>query len=177
MIEDVELLYRLLEGGINRWGQLQTLASYGQVEAVRCDSPVYRRAEVAARVIETAAKAWRVGRGEPVDRSALAASGAVSEKYLDRVDELAKRLRGDGRKLVAAIDRGKIRGFRTDKREALAEYLAGAGHLPEEEPLTAEEIHERTRVQLFDEIDRGTIRRARLSRLVDCVLAGGKRSS
>jgi uncharacterized protein YhaN len=174
LIDDVDLLHRLLETGINRWGQLQTLATYGHVEMVRRDSQVYHRAEAAALAIETAVNLWRIGRGEPVDRAALADSGAVSDVYLDRVDELAEQVGRDARRLLDALERSEVRGFRNDKREALAEYLANNGYLAEDAPLAPEEIHERTRVQLFDELDRGLLRRARLARLVDCVLAGGK---
>ena len=174
LIEDVDLLHRLLEAGINRWGQLQTLASYGHVEMVRRDSNAYRQAEAAARVIETAVGLWRTGRGEPVDRAALVDSEAVSDNYLDRVDELSEQVGRDAQRLMDGLEQGKVRGFRTDKREALAEYLASNGYLAEDDPLPPEEIHDRTRVQHFDEIDRGLLRRARVARLVDCVLAGGK---
>lgn len=174
LIEDLDLLHRLLEAGINRWGQLQTLASYGHVEMVRRDSRVYGQAEAAARVIETAVNLWRTGRGETVDRAALADSGAVSDKYLDRVDALAERVGRDAERMLDGLEQGEVRGFRTDKREALAEYLASSGYLAEDEPLDPEEIHDRTRAQFFDEIDRGLLRRARVARLVDCVLAGGK---
>ena len=174
LIEDVDLLHRLLEAGINRWGQLQTLSSYGHVEMVRRDSKAYRQAEAAARVIETAVSLWRTGRGEPVDRAVLDDSGAVSDKYLDRVDELAEQVGWNAERLLDGLEQGKVRGFRTDKREALAEYLAANGYLAEDDPLSPEEIHDRTRVQHFDEIDRGLLRRARVARLVDCVLAGGK---
>jgi len=174
LIEDVDLLHRLLEAGINRWGQLQTLASYGHVAMVQRDSQVFRQAEAAARVIETATGLWRIGRGEPVDRAALADSGAVSDVYLDRVDELAETLGRDARRLLDALERSEVRGFRNDKREALADYLAAGGYLAEDDPLDPEEIHDRTRTQFFDELDGGLLRRARLTRLVDCLLAGVK---
>ena len=174
LIDDVDLVYRLLEAGINRWGQLQALASYGHAGAIRRDSQDYHRAEAAARAIETAVGLWRIGRGEPVDRAALADSGAVSDVYLDRVDELAESLDRDAQKLIDALEQSEVRGFRSDKREALAEYLIANGYLAEDNPLDPEEIHDRTRVQLFDELDRGLLRRARLAKLVDCVLAGGK---
>ncbi len=174
LIDDVDLLHRLLEAGINRWGQLQTLAAYGQVEMVRRDSPVYHQAAAAARAVETAVTLWRIGRGDPVDRAALVDSGAVSDVYLDRVDELAEQLGRDARRLLDALQRSEVRGFRNDKRETLAEYLAANGYLAEDAPLAPEEIHERTRVQLFDELDRGLLRRARLAKLVDCVLAGAR---
>jgi hypothetical protein len=174
LIEDVDLLHRLLEAGINRWGQLQTLSAYGHVEMVRRDSRVYHQAEASARAIETAVGLWRIGRGEPVDRAALADSGAVSDNYLDRVDELAEGLGRDAQHLLDALERSEVRGFRTDKREALAEYLASNGYLAEDAPLDPEQIHDRTRAQFFDEVDSGLLRRARLAQLVDCVLAGGK---
>ena len=67
-----------------------------------------------------------------------------------------------------------MRGFRNDKREALADYLAAGGYLAEDDPLEPEEIHDRTRTQFFDELDRGLLRRDRLTRLVDCLLAGAR---
>ncbi|MHB8901324.1 MAG: hypothetical protein ACYC6Y_21455, partial [Thermoguttaceae bacterium] len=78
------------------------------------------------------------------------------------------------RRLLTALEGSSVRGFRSDKREALAEYLANHGYLAEDQPLEAQEIHERTSVQLFDELDRGLLRRTHLARLVECVLAGGK---
>ncbi len=93
---------------------------------------------------------------------------------MTRLDELARNLRGDARRLIEALDRGEIRGFRSDKRDALADYLAGAGYLPDDEPLSPEEVRDRTRSQVFDEIDRGAHPPRAVDRLVDCVLAGGQ---
>jgi len=175
LVEDVEVLYRLLAGGINKWGQLKTLVTYGQAESVGPESRVYREAEAAARALEEIVKAWRIGRGRPIDRDVLEASGAVSANYIDRLADLAEHYHGDARSLLDEIEAGGVRGFRTEKRETLRDYLAAEGHLAQEEVLSVEEIQERVRPIVFADFDRGLLRPGRLEQLIDLVAMGGRR--
>ncbi|NQT40339.1 MAG: hypothetical protein HQ581_22790 [Planctomycetes bacterium] len=171
LIDDVSTLYRLLKGGANKWGQFRTLVSYHQIEGISRESDVYRRAEAAVELIAAASRHWQTGRGLPVDRQALADSGAVSETYLDRVCELAGELSGNAKALIDALRAGSVKGFRTDKRNELAEYLAAEGYLDEDDVLTAEQIRERTRLATFSAIDTGLITPERFERLVAAVCA------
>jgi hypothetical protein len=82
----------------------------------------------------------RRGRGRPVDREVLEASGAVSEVFIERATALAERLAGDAARLVQAIDAGELKGFRSDKADDLRAWLTESGHLPEEEPLQPDEL-------------------------------------
>ena len=145
LIDDSVALYQLLRQGIHSWGQLQTLVQYGRVGSLRGDSPLYRRAEAAVRLLESTAKYWRIGRGRPVDRQVLLEAGAISDKFIDRVSDLADQLEGDAQSLLAALDGGEIKGFRGDKRNGLAEYLSSTGHLDERESMTVDQIRQQLR--------------------------------
>lgn len=57
------------------------------------------------------ARYWRVRRGQPVDRHGLEESGAVSDTFIDRVSDLAGRLAGDDKALLAAVERDRTKGF------------------------------------------------------------------
>ncbi len=171
LIDDVSTLYRLLKGGANKWGQFRALVSYHQIEGISRDSDVYRRAEAAAELIAAASGHWRTGRGSPVDRQSLADSGAVSDTYLDRVCDLAGELSGDAKALIDALRAGGVKGFRTDKRKELAEYLAAEGYIDEDDVLTGEQIREQTRMAAFSAIDTGLITPERFERLVAAVCA------
>jgi hypothetical protein len=67
--------------------------------------------------------AWRVGRGERVDRAALARSGAVSERFLGEVAALAAQLDGDARALVAALRAKGVNNFRQRQVDDLESWL------------------------------------------------------
>lgn len=96
---------------------------------------------LAARVAAT--RAWsrssRIGRGRMVDRGALTASGTVSAAFLDRVAEVAEGSSGDAGALLAALERGDVKRFREDAREALAAWLGEHGYLDPRAPSTPAE--------------------------------------
>jgi energy-coupling factor transporter ATP-binding protein EcfA2 len=91
---------------------------------------------------------WRIGRARPVTREFLAASPAVSRTYLDRVAEALAECDGDGACLVAALDEGKVKGFRSNKRDQLRQELEEAELLDARSRLTHDELltHTRDRV-------------------------------
>lgn len=166
LIHDPSQLHRLLRGGINNWGQLQALAAAGHAEGIGPDCSVYRQAEAAAAIIDAAAKAWRVGRGKPVDRAVLVDSGAVSSAFIDRVAELAVEKSRDAKTILAALEQGAVKGFRADKRNTLGEHLHSTGHLTEQQVLSPGEIRERVRPLAFTAIDQRLLDRERVELLV-----------
>ena len=170
LIEDLPTLYRLLSGGVNRWGQLESLVSHGQADGICQDSRVYREAQVVVRVLEEAARERRIGRGRPVDRAVLIDSEAVSGTYLDRVSQLASKESGDAKQLIAALESGRVKGFLSKKRATLREYLVAEGYLDERETLTAEQVRERVRPAFFADMENGLIRLVRFEQLVAMVV-------
>ena len=170
LIQDLATLYRLLRNGVNRWGQLESLVSHGQAEGICADSQVYQEAQVAVRVLEEAAREWRIGHGVPVDRAVLIDSGAVSDTYIDRVSHLASEHSGDAKQLIAALESGQVSGFRKQRLALLREYLTNEGYLDEREMLTAEQVRERVRPAFFADMEKGLIRLARFEQLVAMVV-------
>ncbi|MEW5723367.1 MAG: AAA family ATPase [Thermodesulfobacteriota bacterium] len=139
VIDDLDLLYRLLCLGINRWGQLQNLISYGGLHLLEGDRTALARAEASARVLKAVAASWRIGRGRKVDRAALL-EGGVSDKFVDRVFEVAETLGGDAARLLEALEAGEVKGFRKNIREKLQTHLEQAGYLDEREHLPFDQI-------------------------------------
>ncbi len=148
LIDDLEVLHRLLRVGISRWGELATLLETGEtLDLLGSGERPERAARVAAAradCLEAISRAWRRGRGRPVDRKVLADSGAVTDTFIDAVSELAAELDGDPARLLRALRDGRIKRFQKAKIEQLEDYLLAEDHLDERPRLDRDEI--RTRV-------------------------------
>ena len=173
LVDDLPTLYRLLKQGVNRWGQFQTLIEYGHDEVLCADSELFRRSEASARLLHSAARYWRIGRGVPVDRRVLVDSDAVSSTYIDRVSDLAAELSGNAAALIEALEAGQVRGFRTEKRNDLRDYLLEQGCLDERPVSTADEIRREVRLAMFSELDSGLLSVERFDQLVAAVVGAG----
>ncbi|MBN2492586.1 MAG: AAA family ATPase [Planctomycetes bacterium] len=170
--DDLALLHRLVQNRIETVAAWRTYRVRLRAEG-RIDEAGARRLE--ARIEATAAflSAWRIGRARPVHREVLEESGAVTDKFIDDVAALARRLHGDGKALVAQLLEHEIRGFQQRQAEKLAEYLEQQGHLDRRDPLDPEAI----RRQVAEALGSGAsaaLPLAELSALVDVLwqLAG-----
>jgi hypothetical protein len=123
IVDDVEELYRLLTHDINKWGQFQTLVDIGSADGLNRESPTFLRAAAAARLLQNLFHYCRQGRGEPVDRAILEASDAVSDTFLDEVDELSQLLDGNAQRLIAELRDGRIQRVRDARIDDLENYL------------------------------------------------------
>ena len=166
LIDDLPTLYRLLQNGINKWGQLQTLVSYGRVDGISSESEIFRSAEATARMLESAFRNWKIGRGMAVDRKALLDSGAVSGTYIDRLANLATEHDGDGKAVIQALEDGTVAGFRSEKRASLQEHLITQGYIDERDVLTTEQIRDEVRLAVFVELENGLISREQFEVLI-----------
>ena len=124
-------------------------------------------------MLHSAARYWRIGRGVPVDRRVLVDSDAVSSTYIDRVSDLAAELSGNAAALIEALEAGQVRGFRTEKRNDLRDYLLEQGCLDERPVLTADEIRREVRLAMFSELDSGLLSVERFDQLVAAVVGAG----
>ncbi|MGM0491121.1 MAG: ATP-binding protein, partial [Planctomycetota bacterium] len=174
LMDDLPALHRLLKQGITHWEQLTTLMEYGSVSWLASDSPLRRQAEARARLLESIARYWRIGRGRPVDRQVLMESEAVSDTFIDRVSNLAERAEGDAKELLAALDRGEVKGFRADKRNDLAEYLSERGYLDERETMSLEQIREHVQPLVFADLEQGLLDMQQFEQLFAAVLRQGE---
>jgi hypothetical protein len=161
VVDDVQLLYRLLKQDINLWGQLRELVSLGALPAecgdCKTGSTALQRAEARAGLLESILRYRRIGRGKPVDRAVLEASGAVNERFLPEVTQLAKECAHDAREILAALTEGRVPRFLQRNREKLREYLGEHQFLDENEPLTVDAVRQRAGVESRAAIDGGLL--------------------
>lgn len=150
VVEDVELLHRLLRMGVRHWGALDNILETGDQRAISDDPDAIRRIREAGAALEAFARAWCRGRGEPVDRATLVESGAVSNNFIDEVAELARELDGDARQLIESLEEGKVARFRSSKVEELEMYLEENGNIDPSPVLSRAEIRIRMATKLVD---------------------------
>lgn len=169
VVDDVHDLYRLLSHDITKWGQLQTLVDIGSAEGLTRESSLFRRASAAARLLEHLLRYWHQGRGEPVDRAVLEASGAVSPAFIDEVSQLSQSLDGDARRLIEELRAGRVRRFRSAQIDALEGYLAKCGCLDDQPILDAVDIREIITPLVFADCDNGLLSPERVDQLIALV--------
>lgn len=167
LIEETDLLYSLLARGISSWGQLQSLCATGGPELLGLTPFQFARIKATQRALEAFKKAWKIGRGKPVTRATLQASGAVSDTFLDRVHTLADQLQGDASQLLAALEQGQVSGFYSSKRQELAEFLEAKGYLDPRQPLPTQDLWLHTLASIPREYKDGIITDAALRRLIN----------
>lgn len=166
LVEDAKPLYQLLSAGIETYGQLESLVSYGAADAY-VESDALSRMRVRARVLDAFSEAWRVGRGKSVSRDVLIAAG-VSDNFIDRVADIARDLNWDAKRLTQALharEDERTKGFRSDALERMTEKLTESGHLDIRDPLDEEAILTRVLAASNDSVRQGTIDAAEIREL------------
>ncbi|MCZ6463394.1 MAG: hypothetical protein O7A09_03565 [Proteobacteria bacterium] len=143
---DLSLLHRLLsQARIQSVGHWRSLVRFGSAPLWVSEAES-REIDARVEVFEAFFPLWRIGRGRPVDRAVLAASGAVSDVFIEPLTSLAEDLGGDARRLVAALEAGddeRTRRFRSAQREELRAFLEQEGHLDPAAPLETPELRAR----------------------------------
>lgn len=168
VVEDTDRLYRLLNAGIETWGQLDAFSDRGGLDGLDVSREVLRAIAVRAEAVEAAVKARRVGLGRPVDRGVLEATDAVSDTFIDRVAEVCSEVDGDAERLLEAIDED-VSGFYTAKLEELEDYLIEKEYLDEREPLTRDEIWTRVLKAVDEAMADGIVDAAELAAVLSRV--------
>ncbi len=166
LLNDAHQLYEYMRKGIVWWNQLRTLYSYSAMRTSMTASEPYNRASVAMKAVRAACEAWRVGRGRAVDRMALLESGCVSNNFIDELSELASDLRGDAGAILAALEAGDVKRWRTAATENLRDYFEANGYLTLDEPLSTEEIRARVVAAVTDDLEAGLIDRQVIERII-----------
>ena len=177
--DDLPLVWRLLRAGVECLGPLVSLLESDEAALFLSAD---ERALLRLRIEGAKAwiEAWRVGRGRPVDREALAASRAISRRFIDRVAELVGEVDGDPRRLLRAMDTGAVPHFRGRNRERLEEWLREHAYLDDEEPLDTSGLVRRVARAFIDhgaQPDRALDQAAALARNMAAGLAVGHRGA
>lgn len=166
LFDDADLLYQLLLKDISTWGQLETLLEHNGAGLIAAGDGTFEGARAAARALEAACAAWRIGRGQRVDRAALLDSGCVSETFIDKVTELAAQLDGEAEEVIKGLERGEVSGFFKSKIEDLRDFFETEAYLPLESPLAPEEIRVRMMAVVANELQTGMLDEDLLERMM-----------
>jgi len=146
VIDSPDLLYNCLNKNIRELGALRTYLQYGGQIA---NAPKQFKSYIDDyyKVLKQFINLYRKGRAIPIDRHVLEQANAVSDTYVDRVNEVLKSVNNDPARLIEALENGAVSGFRTKKVEELEQYLKDQNFLSDEQPLSDEDI--KIRLQAF----------------------------
>jgi DNA repair protein SbcC/Rad50 len=141
--DDLDLLHEFLVRGIERVGQWKTVSDTALAE--KMISPSISSSEITFRVdlLEVFCELWKQGRGRPVDREVLEKSGALSDRFLDAVEEIAGEQGADPARLLGVLGTSKdlrLRNFRQRSVVSLEQYLRDNGYLDDRPVLSADEL-------------------------------------
>lgn len=142
VVDDPDLLYDLLDLGVERWGQLRALLDEDGLSTLSEREGLDRTRQVGRGLAEFV-RSWQQGRGEHVDSTVIAECDAISEKYVDDVTDLAERYDGDGERIVEALLDGEVAYFRSNRAERFEEYLSDNGYIDPSETLPPERVRAR----------------------------------
>ena len=135
--DDLALLHTLMQTWrIVTLGQLEVLLASDAARAALPGEELQRRLRRRCRVVRTWVELWRQGRGRPVDRGVLERCSAISTVFIDRVAELAVRVRGDAEALVRGMRAGEVGRFRAHKLNELEQWRAEWGYVADLDRLT-----------------------------------------
>ncbi len=168
LVDSAGALHRLLQASVPTYGRLQAMAAHGRLDAV-VDSAALARIDARARAIDAFAAAWRVGRGQPLTREALAESG-VTDKFLDGVSSLAEELHWNAARLLEALDArndDRVKGFRAKALDQMRERLTATGHLDPRPAIEEHEVRARVLAAAGNDIQQGILPLSEVSNLVD----------
>ena len=154
--DDLALLHSLMETWrIVTLGQLEVLLASDAACAALPGEELQRRLGRRCRVVRTWVELWCQGRGRPVDRGVLERCSAISTIFIDRVAELAVRVKGDAEALIEALGAGAVDRFRSSKLDELERWLADEGHTDDQDRLSAEDRRRLTLQRVAPTTDAG----------------------
>ncbi len=165
LTDDLALLHGLLRLGIENVGQWRNFAGLDLNRPPLSPAKstlLSARADAWLAFVDT----WRLGRGRPVDREALALSGAVSDRFLPEVLHLANQLDGDGEQLLQALREGRVKDFRQKKADQLEDFLAGEGFLDPRPPLDEDGVRNEVLRAVKPHLESGILDLAAVARQV-----------
>ncbi|MHC4433948.1 MAG: ATP-binding protein, partial [Planctomycetota bacterium] len=141
--DDLDLLHEFLAHGIEHVGQWKTVLGTPLAERLGTYSKSPEEISHRADLLENFCEFWRQGRGQPIDRDILEASGAVSDRFFDGIAEMAEELGGEAEKLLNAIrsrEDERSSGFRSNALEKLEQYFRENGYVDDDPVLNEEEL-------------------------------------
>ena len=152
---DLEWLHRLLSVRLETVGQLKSALEAGALPSLLPGVEIPRLAAL-IELVESFCDLWRIGRGRPVRLEALRAAG-LTATAVERLRAPLDRCGGDARALLKAIDEKRVKNFRRDQRDKLADYLLQDGHLDVRDILDSDAMRDRVLARLRRVIESGEL--------------------
>lgn len=134
LFDDLALLHRLLLHRVERLGQWQVLskARAPLATAISQHGGVGGQLNARAALLDAFCEAWLEGRGKPVDREAIEASGAFSGNYIEGIAQIADELHGDAASVMQRLrDRSddRLARLRKNATETFESFVLDKGYL------------------------------------------------
>ena len=145
VLEDMDLLHRLLSGGVCSVGQLESLGESTRNQDVL---RALEASQIRIRGFQQAALSWGVGLGAPVPSRVLTECDAISEKFRDDARSCLEKHRDNAREFLKAVE--DIPRFRGANVQKLEDWLRSEGCIDERVPLSMNEIEDSIRRALLD---------------------------
>ncbi len=150
LVEDTGVLVKLLEQGIDSVGQLENLLELtGNKLFGKDNRDLTGELMELVKALKLYIKYVRQGKNQPIDRIVLQNSGAVSERFIDQLSDLAERVEWNPARLLEQLETGKIKGFLSRKINDLESFLLKQGYIDRRKPLSREII----RAAIMAELD------------------------
>ncbi len=169
LIEDTGQLHALLIEGVSTWGALQALQTSGLLEL---PDVAFKRLDLLARAVKSWQSGWQSGRGKPVDRAALEASGGVSPRFIEEVLQLCTDPGVDGSDLLHALKNNHIRGFGRGKIAELETYLQNHGFIAREKKLSDFVIRSNVLAEVAGDLANCELDHTAVDRMLSRIAAG-----
>ncbi len=166
LIRDDDLLKQYLSYQIEKWGQLRTLIELGGNKLVNANPEENERIFTAARAVDAATRAWRIGRGRKVNRRVLQDSECVSDSFIDAVSDLSNSLHGSAAGIIVGLKNKVIKRWPSAKTDELQSYLENSGYLSTDSVLTPGEIRIRVLAAVAEAMSKRLIDSAHIDRIV-----------
>ena len=172
LVEDPDALLDLMARGVKTWGQLRFQYQRSGPSVTPLPDADDRRVQALAKALQSWTDAWEVGRGQPVDRAVLKASGAVTENFIDGVSDLAADLNGDAEALLHELrERSDERAkrFHSSKADKLEAYCEANGYIDPRATYDREAMWQHVVADVSDEMEAGVLTRERMQTLFERV--------
>ena len=169
LIDDATQLQSILSEGVTSWGAAQALYESG---VLKLPGNVYARVRTLALALKAWQASWKTGRGRPVDSAVLAASGAVSQSFMENVLSKCEDCDNDADDLLQALRNGQVKGFRANKINDLERYFLEHGYASTDSTKSPEEIQSDMMIAIAEDLSDCGLDVTDINRMLERVRSG-----
>jgi DNA repair protein SbcC/Rad50 len=140
LMDDPELLYRLVSARIKTTGQWRQIAKSPLAEKICGSSDKVALLDARLELLNQFCALWGLGRGRQIDRTVLEDSGAFTPKTIDPATNICAKYEGNAGAFLNALENKELSGYAAKKLEILNNYLIEEGYIDTSDVLDEDEI-------------------------------------